>query len=195
MSILNLNRIRLWMLRKQNRNILIKNRIIILGDFPYFKLFKGSKCIIHNNVVINSDFRKTNTALAYKCKFAMGYEGIIEIGENTHLNGVSITAYKNVKIGRDCQIASATFITDTDFHPVDPVERLKQVTKKPFNLDTVNKKEVIIGDNVWIGWGAIILKGVEIGNNSIVAAGSVVTGKFPDNVIIAGNPAKVVKCI
>ncbi len=167
----------------------------ILGHLPYFKLCKESKCQFGNNVVINSDFENTNTALAYKCKFALGYVGVIEIGDNTHLNGVSITAYKKVAIGKNCQIASATFITDTDFHPVDPKERVKQVSRQPYNIDTVNKEDVIIGDNVWIGWGAIILKGVEIGDNSIVAAGSVVLGKFPPNVVIAGNPARTVKHI
>lgn len=183
------------MLRIKYRNIHFGKNIRILGKLPYFKLFSGSKLKISDNVVLNSDFENSNTALSTRCKFVLGYTGRIEIGENTMLNGCSITAYKNVVIGKNCQIASFTLISDTDFHPVDPYEREKQVTRKKYNLDTVNKKDVIIGDNVWIGWNAIILKGSIIGNNSIVAAGSIVLGEFPENVVIAGNPAKIVKKI
>ena len=112
---------------------------------------------------------------------------------NTMFNGVSITAYKKVIIGENCQIASNTFIADTDFHPISPIERLKQVKGEKYSFDSVNKKGIVIGDNVWICWGAIILKGTKIGNNSIVGAGSVVKGNFPENVVIAGNPARIVK--
>ena len=195
MNILNLNKIKKWILQRRYHNMLFEGKVRILGNLPYVKLFKDSRCLIGDNVVINSDFKNSNTALACRCKFVMGYEGIIEIGENTHLNGVSISSYKKVKIGKNCQIASATLIADTDFHPVDPLERQRQVSGQSYSFDAVNKKDVIIGDNVWVGWGAIILKGVEIGDNSIVAAGSVVMGKFPNNVIIAGNPAIIVKNI
>lgn len=70
----------------------------------------------------------------------MGYTGSIEIGENTMLNGCSITSYRSVVIGKNCQIASFSLITDTDFHPVDPYEREKQVTRQKYDLETVNKK-------------------------------------------------------
>jgi acetyltransferase-like isoleucine patch superfamily enzyme len=195
MSIFTKDGVKKYILTKLYSNINFQGTVRILGKLPYFKMFKYSRCFIGRNVVFNSDFKNSNTALAYRCKLVMGYEGIIQIGENTQLNGVSITAYKKVVIGRNCQIASATLITDTDFHPVDLIEREKQVSGLQYSLDSVAKQDVIIGDNVWIGWGAIILKGVEIGDNSIVAAGSVVLGKFPRNVIIAGNPAKIVKQI
>lgn len=52
---------------------------------------------------------------------------------------------------------------------------------------------MVIGDNVWIGWGSIILKGTVIGNNCVVGAGSLVAGKFPDNVVIASNPGKIIR--
>ena len=189
------NRFKKYILKTLYPNIDFQGAVRILGKLPYLKMFKNSQCIIGPNVVLNSDFRKSNTALTNRCKLVMGYEGTIQIGENTQLNGVSITAYKRVVIGKNCQIASATFITDTDFHPVDPAERKKQVCGLKYDMEMVAKKEVTIGDNVWIGWGAILLKGVQIGDNSIVAAGSVVLGQFPGNVIIAGNPAKIVKYI
>lgn len=66
---------------------------------------------------------------------------------------------------------------------------------KKFSFESVNKKKIKIGDNVWIGWGVIILKGVSIGDNSVIAAGSVVVSDIPENCIAAGNPAKLVKNI
>lgn len=195
MSFLKLDIIKLALLRFKYVSIRAGNGIKILGKMPFVKMYDGSTLVIGNNVVLNSDLRNSNTALTTRCKFVIGYTGKLEIGDNTMLNGVSITAYKNVAIGRNCQIASSSLITDTDFHPTDPKIRLLQVTGQKYDLDFVNKENVIIGNNVWIGWGAIILKGTIIGDNSIVAAGSVVLGEFPSNVIIAGNPAKIVKCI
>ena len=64
-----------------------------------------------------------------------------------------------------------------------------------YNIDMVSKKDVIIGNNVWIGWGSIILKGTIIGDNCVIGAGSLVSGEFPDNVVIAGNPARIIKRI
>lgn len=174
----------------------LKERLIILGKFPHFKLPKNGKVQFGNKVVINSDFKNSNTALTYRCKFVTGYDGFIEIGDNTMMNGTCIVSYKNVKIGKNCQIASSTLITDTDFHPIDSITRRNQVEGVPFSFDMVKKDEIKIGDNVWIGWNSTILKGVEIGENSVVAAGSVVLkGKYPNNSLIAGNPAKVVKVL
>jgi len=169
--------------------------IRILGALPVFKLPGNSKIILGSKVVLNSDFKKSNTALTYKCTLACGLNGIIEIGNNTMLNGVSITAYEKVIIGENCQIASCTFISDTDFHIIDPALRVREVMGYKINKDDVNKKPVKIGNNVWIGWGSIILKGVTIGDNSIVGAGSVVLKDVPQNVLVAGNPATVKKVL
>lgn len=110
------------------------------------------------------------------------------------LNGVCVVSYEKVEIGSECQIASFTIISDTDFHPVDPALRSKQVKGESFPFSSVGKTEINIGNNVWIGWNCTILKGVEIGDDSIVAAGSVVLrGKYPKGSLIVGNPAKVIK--
>ena len=193
MNISKTNKIKKIYLKIKYKNIIFGDNVNILGKLPYFKLFKGSSCNIGNNVVINSDFKNSNTSLSNRCKFVLGYTGSLSIGENSMLNGCCITAYKNIQIGKNCQIASFTLITDTDFHPVNPLEREKQVKREKYDINTVNKRDVIIGDNVWIGWGSIILKGSVIGNNSVVGAGSLVSGKFPDNVVIGGNPAKIIK--
>lgn len=180
---------------KYKNKLVINGPIRILGDLPVFKLPGEGKISLGQKVVLNSDNRNTNTALTFKCTLACGLNGNINIGDNSMLNGVSITSYLKVNIGSNCQIASSTLITDTDFHPIDPEERYKESMGKKIDHNIVNKKEVNIGNNVWIGWGCTILKGVTIGDNSIIAAGSVVVNNIPENVIAGGNPAVVKKQI
>ena len=167
--------------------------IRILGNQPIFKLPGKSKIVLGSKVVLNSDHKHSNTALTFNCTLVCGLHGKIEIGSNTMLNGVSVTAYNSVTIGENCQIASCTLISDTDFHPVN--SKLRERESMGYKIDhaEVNKSAVTIGNNVWIGWGCIILKGVNIGDNSIIAAGSVVLNDIPANVLAAGNPAIVKK--
>ena len=179
--------------RKYTSRLELKGRVRILGNLPSIKLPLNSKLIIGDMVVLNSDTKNSNTALTNSCTLVCGLMGKIEIGENTQLNGVSITAYSNVKIGSNCQIASNTFISDTDFHPIDPTIRERECLGYKFDHAVVNKMPIEIGKNVWIGWGVIILKGVRIGDNSIIAAGSVVLSDVTNNVLVAGNPAVIKK--
>jgi acetyltransferase-like isoleucine patch superfamily enzyme len=92
-------------------------------------------------------------------------------------------------------------IADSDFHPIDPaLRRQDAMALAPFLPDRpprpeIKTKPVIIEDDVWIGMGAVILKGVRIGKGSVVAAGAIVTKDVPPNSIVAGNPAQVVKQI
>ncbi len=178
---------------KFGSKVLIGNNTKILGSMPIFKLPKNGRIIIGSNTVINSDFINTNTSLTTRVKFVTGYNGVIKIGNNCDLNGTCFVAYEEIEIGDFCQFASSSLISDTDFHPVDPHQRMLQMKKEQFSFDSVNKKKIKIGNNVWVGWGAIILKGVTIGENSIIAAGAVVVSDVPANVIAGGNPAKIIK--
>lgn len=111
------------------------------------------------------------------------YEGKIEIGDFCLFSpGVRISAATSIKIGNSCMFANSAYISDSDWHGI--YDRALPVGKS---------KEVVLEDNVWIGDGAIVSKGVTIGKNSIVGARSVVTKDVPENVIVAGNPAQVVK--
>ena len=94
--------------------------------------------------------------------------------------GVTITCAKYVEIGENAHIARGAVIRDYDGHYIEDVAYR---TAKP----------VIIGNNVWIGYRAMILKGVTIGDNSIIAANAVVTKDVPANCIVAGNPAKIIR--
>lgn len=93
-----------------------------------------------------------------------------------------IIAKESVEIGQDCQIAWGVTISDHDFH--------KTYTNGVQNVET---SPVKVGNGVWIGMNATILKGVTIGDNAVIAAGSVVVRDVPANSVVAGVPAKVIK--
>lgn len=109
--------------------------------------------------------------------------GEIQLGKYILISpGTSIRSAKKIIIGNSTMIASDVTITDSDWH--DIYDRTDYVA---------SPKEVIIEENVWIGEKSLILKGSKIGKNSIIGAGSVVSGEVPANVIFAGNPAKEIK--
>ena len=110
-------------------------------------------------------------------------QGRITIGDYCLLcPGVRLDSASHIEIGDNCMIAANVYITDADWH--DIYDRTRPVgTTKPVKLEK----------NVWIGDSAIICKGVTIGENSIIGAGSVVAGDIPANSIAAGNPANVIK--
>ena len=133
------------------------------------------------------------------CSFAIGENGCCTIGDFTLLNGALIMAEEKIEIGSYCLVSWGVGMADSDFHPLEPAQRLIDAQAlAPYFKDRPARPKlktapVKIGDNVWIGMNAVILKGVTIGDNSIVAAGAVVTKSIPANTIVAGNPAAVVK--
>ncbi|MEY2558942.1 MAG: hypothetical protein QOE34_2367 [Verrucomicrobiota bacterium] len=133
------------------------------------------------------------------CSFALGEKGTCSIGDFTLMNGALVMAEERIEIGSHCLISWNVGIADSDFHPLEPAQRLIDAQAlSPFFKDRPPRPKlrtmpVIIADNVWIGMNATILKGVTIGENSVVAAGAVVTKSVPANVVVAGNPAVVIK--
>ena len=111
---------------------------------------------------------------------------LISIGAHTFINNnASIVANDNkIRIGKNVLIGTSCNISNSDFHEIDSKNR---------KSGNPNSTELVIGDNVFIGNNVTILKGGSIGNNSVVGAGSIVTKKFPENVVIAGSPAKIIK--
>ena len=111
----------------------------------------------------------------------------IEIGENVTIgNNSIIISSERIKIGKNTMIAPNAHFVDSD-HGTSP--------ENSFNKQENLTSPIIIGNNVWIGSRVVILKGVNIGDNTVVSAGSVVTKSFPSNVIIAGAPAKIIKLL
>ena len=111
--------------------------------------------------------------------------GRVQIGDGCLMSpGSRISASDEVILGDAVMMANGAFITDSDWHGIyDRIDRDERVTP------------VHIGNNVWLGDHAKVLKGVTIGDNSVVAAGAVVTKDVPANVIVAGNPAQVVRAL
>ncbi|MGB7685903.1 MAG: acyltransferase [Solirubrobacterales bacterium] len=114
------------------------------------------------------------------------HEGVVEIGDKTVMGQeCTISAYQRVRIGRQCVIADRAMFIDFD-HGVVEVER-------PIRLQGIYKRDVEVGSNVWIGYGACILRGVRVGDNSIVGTNTVVTKDVPANAVVAGVPARIVR--
>jgi acetyltransferase-like isoleucine patch superfamily enzyme len=114
------------------------------------------------------------------------HEGLVSIGAKTVLGqDCTISAYQHVSIGRECVIADRVMLIDFD-HGVVEVER-------PIRLQGIYKRDVRVGHNVWIGYGACILRGVTIGDNAIVGTSAVVTKDVPENAVVAGVPARVIR--
>ncbi len=114
------------------------------------------------------------------------HEGVVEIGAKTVMGQeCTISAYKQVRIGEQCVIADRAMFIDFD-HGVVEVER-------PIRQQGIYTRDVEVGSNVWIGYGACILRGVSVGDNSIVGTNSVVTKDVPANAVVAGVPARIVR--
>jgi len=104
---------------------------------------------------------------------------VIEIGDGTFVNHrTELVAHQHVRLGRDCLLAWDVLVLDSDSHSVDGGPR---------------SAPVVIGDRVWIGCRATVLKGVTVGDGAVVAAGAVVTGDVPPRALVAGNPARIVR--
>ncbi|WP_155973042.1 sugar O-acetyltransferase [Streptococcus ruminantium] len=134
--------------------------------------------------LIKSWFGGTGERLYMEPNFCCDYGSNIHVGEDfyanfncTMLDVCPITIGKNAMIGPNCQFL-------TPLHPLDPIER---------NSGLEYGSPITIGDNFWAGGGVIVLPGVTLGDNVVVGAGSVVTKSFGDNVVLAGNPARVIK--
>lgn len=113
---------------------------------------------------------------------------LLEIGPDCGLSGVVICAAKEIRIGARCLFGADCMIFDTDFHSHAPEGRRYA---QP-DWDAISRP-VRIGDDVFIGTRAIIVKGVTIGDGAVVAAGSVVVADVPPRTVVAGNPARVIK--
>jgi acetyltransferase-like isoleucine patch superfamily enzyme len=112
----------------------------------------------------------------------------ITIGDNCGLSGTVICSAVGISIGERCLFGADVVIADTDFHPISPAENRRGAPiPRPRSADRVR-----IGNDVFIGAGAHILKGVTIGNGAVIGARSVVTGDVPNMTIFAGNPARSV---
>ncbi len=170
----------------------IKNKIYESGfnlstKFPIY-LIGESQISIGNNF---TSFRRNRIEVFGKI-LNINYNGHLKIGDNFSMNDdCHITCINKITIGNDVLFASKIFVTDHFHGEINKESFLKPPALRPL----YSKGEVIIKDNVWVGEGVVILPGVIIGKNCVIGANSVVTKSFPDNSIIGGNPAKLIRII
>ncbi|MGD8858484.1 MAG: acyltransferase [Myxococcales bacterium] len=148
--------------------------------------FQGPRHIILQgpNIRVGDHFHAFGTAsspVSFSVNPYDGGEGAIDIGNYCVISsGVRIRSAVGVSIGDNCMLAENVYVTDADWH--DLYHRIYPGTRKP----------VRIGNNVWLAESAHVMKGVTIGDNSVVGARSLVVKDIPENSIAAGNPARVI---
>lgn len=148
----------------------------------HFERFPGTNISIGNNCQFRSRKNSNLIGINRPCSISTmmsNYNSRIEIGNNCGFSGTVIGAFKHIKLGNNVRCGANTLITDSDWHLDDP--------------RSGEPADVIIEDNVWLGVNCVVLKGVTIGQNSVVGANSVVTKSIPVDSIAAGNPCKVIR--
>lgn len=147
---------------------------------PYFYRCKKSSIQIGANCRFNSKQTSNLIGINHKCILStLNSNAALHIGDNCGFSGTTIGCFLSIKLGNNVRCGANTLITDSDWHSDDP----RSGVPKP----------VLIKDNVWLGYNVIVLKGVTIGENTVIGAGSVVTKDIPANVIAAGNPCRIIK--
>ena len=175
----------------------------IQGDLP-------ANAVIGDGTIINGEFAfkrfhsRRDRALVLGSRstmdgvhFAIGPEGRVEIGEHCYFTSVVLLCELEITIGSYVMIGWNATIADTDFHPIDPAERIADaIACSPLGRDRprpeIARKQVVIGNDVWIGPNATILKGVHIGDGAFIEAGSLVVRDVPPRARVLGNPAQVI---
>lgn len=148
----------------------------------HFERLQESNITIGKNCRFNSTHTSNLIGIYSPCMIStIEKNAVIEIGNGCGFSGTVIGSALHIKIGNNVRCGANTLITDSDWHSDD--------------YRTNNNKEVIIEDNVWLGYGVKVLKGVHIGKNSLIGVNSVVTRDIPANCIAAGSPAKVIKAL
>lgn len=170
------------------KNLLLKGVPVIFNK-------KGAILNIGDNCTIKSSLLSNLVGLYSRTIIVTRTPGAeIIIGDNVGISGVTIYARKKITIGDNTCIGGNCKILDNDFHPIE-VEMRNKLLQDAHGGDSelVPTREIKIGKNCFIGCNSIILKGTILGDGCVVGAGAVVAGKFEENCVIAGNPARVIK--
>lgn len=163
---------------------------LLLKGIPVVFNKSGAELTIGDNCVIKSSFLSNLVGLYSRTIIVTRTEEAkIRIGNNVGISGATIYARKGITIGDNTMIGGNVKILDNDFHPIEVQARLEDDKSK------IGTREIVIGKNCFIGCNSLILKGTMLGNNCVIGAGAVVSGRFEDNCVIAGNPAKVVRVL
>jgi acetyltransferase-like isoleucine patch superfamily enzyme len=180
----------------RSNHMLSRSYLHLLARFVYLKLRHGRRlqtdgiCFICPGVQLEIGREATLRIgrwawLGHGTKIRV-HEGEVAIGAKTVMGQeCTISAFQHVSIGRECIVADRVMLIDFD-HGVVEVER-------PIRLQGIYKRDVRVGHNVWLGYGACILRGVVVGDNAIIGTSSIVTKEVPANAVVAGVPARVIR--
>ena len=169
---------------------------LTLKGVPVIFNKSGATLTLGDNVTIKSSFLSNLVGLYSRTIIVTRAPGaVISIGNNVGISGATIYARKGISIGDKTCVGGNVKILDNDFHPIDVEDRIRLLNDVHGGdaSELIPSKEIVIGKNCFIGCNAIILKGTVLGDGCVVGAGAVVSGKFDDNCVIAGNPAKVIR--
>ena len=162
-----------------------------LGGFPIIRRKAGSRIVLGQGVKLISSSRHNPAGVNHPVILATLAPGaLIEIGPGTGLSGNAVCAVRAVRIGAACGLGANAAIYDTDFHPLEPGQRLRQ----QHDTDAASAP-IRLGAHVWLGANSLVLKGVTIGEGAVIAAGAVVTQDVPPHTLAGGVPAKVLKTL
>ncbi len=132
----------------------------------------------------------------WRASLAADIDGMIEIGDYCYISNASLVCSSRITIGSYVMIAGGVTIADSDFHPISPAARIADsIALSPIGdrkrRPSMETRPVVIGDEVWIGYNATILKGVHVGARAVISPGAVVIRDVPSGVIVGGNPARI----
>lgn len=173
---------------KYGKNLLLKGVPVIFNK-------SGANLTIGDNVTVKSSFLSNLVGLYSRTIIVTRAPGAeIIIGNSVGISGATIYARSKIEIDENTCIGGNTKILDNDFHPIEVEARNRLLhDSNGGDSELVPSKPIRIGKNCFIGCNSIILKGTVLGDGCVVGAGAVVSGKFEDNCVIAGNPARVIK--
>ncbi|GGP01720.1 hypothetical protein GCM10010992_03230 [Cloacibacterium rupense] len=175
--------------------IVLKGNRVKYQDFkttghPYIMVARGGNMVIGNHFSMNNGIKGNPIGCYDQCTFFVDRNAELTIGNHVGISQAAIICHEKISIGNHVKIGGGVKIYDTDFHSLD-----SKIRSSDEDVKHKIKAPVIIKDYVFIGAYSIILKGVTIGENSIIGAGSVVAKSIPANEIWAGNPAKFIRKI
>lgn len=152
----------------------------LFGGLPYVHIANGAVLQIGNGCRFMSKTVGNFIGINHRCILSSSCPGArLIIGDNCGFSGTSIWCFVSITIGNNVRVGANVVIMDGDAHQDDP--------------RAGKNAPIVIEDNVWIGAGVMVLKGVTIGRNSLIGAGSIVVKDIPANCVAAGNPCKVIR--
>lgn len=161
---------------------------VLIGCAPQISRSPGARIALHDSVKLSGSLSNRICGCAVMGLSAERGAEIV-VGSNTGISCSILYAKRSIRIGKNVNIGAGCMIVDSDFHPLDVIER------RLHRVEKIECGPVVIEEDAWLGANVMVLKGVTIGRGSVIAAGAVVSNSIPAGVIAAGVPARVIKTL